>query len=320
MMVQKLTRTNFRKFNHDWDLACQFDYRQIESQNMDLDSIFYPGLGPAALYTSFADYYQLFSSLPDSVNHVVDLGAGVGRLAPIWKTLRPDGKVTLIEYVNSRYQAAQDMIQRLCLSEVTLVQEDLLQFKIPQADAYFIYLPVNKVLEKIIADISEMNHPCYIVAIESHGNLFSRLDMWTGLELKTEIPLFTERHHHSGRIYSFSGKKTQLSKMELILRESLNESILVIKDKKGQWIGVSKDLVMSKESEVLLKYPPRTVDESSILEVKKMTDFSAEVQSFIQKLRDEVVFEGSLIRKIWIAPTLKLEMQNGSILSLPSSY
>ncbi|MFY7993528.1 MAG: class I SAM-dependent methyltransferase [Bacteriovoracaceae bacterium] len=318
-MDQKLSRLNFKKFNTDWESRCLFDYKQIESQNMNLPDSLYPGLGAAALYTSFADYQQLFERLPTSVHHVVDLGAGVGKLAPIWKSIRPEGEVSLIELVSSRIDAAKAMTSILNLTSVHLIQADLLMSSLPKAEAYFIYLPVTKVLEKILFEIQLMNQECFIIAIESHGNLYDRLSVVPGLELLEKIELFSERHNPFGHIYHYKPLKQTPSLMELALQASFQDKVLVIEERKKQWLGLSSDLVWSSKTELLLKFPPRTIKSDTLVKVLEKADFSDQIQSYLQMMREESTFEGSFIRKIWMTPQLVLEMQNGKMISiLPS--
>lgn len=318
-MDQKLSRLNFKKFNMDWESRCLFDYKQIESQNMNLPDSLYPGLGAAALYTSFADYQQLFERLPSTVHHVADLGAGVGKLAPIWKAIRPEGEVSLIELVSSRIDAAREMSSLLNLNSVHLIQADLLLASLPKAEAYFIYLPVSKVLERILWQIEQRGEECYLVAIESHGNLYDRLSVVPGLELIEKIELFSERHNPFGHIYHYKPLKRTPSLMELALQASFQDKVLVIEERKKQWLGLSSDLVWSSKTELLLKFPPRTIKSDTLVNILEKTDFENQVQSYLQMMKEESPYEGSLIRKIWITPQLVLEMQNGKMISiLPS--
>lgn len=317
-MDQKITKNNFKEFNEYWDLVCSFDYKEIESQNSHLDDSLYPHLGPAALYTSFADYHQLLSSLPKTVKHIVDLGAGVGRIAPIWKNLVPDGEVTLIELVESRHKASVQMIKNLNLGSVNAFQKDLLNFDLPSADAYFIYLPVSSVLERMIDEISLKGEVCYVVAIESHGNLYERFESWEGLELIDQKELYSQRHNPFGHIYKYTPIENKKDVFSLALSSSYQDKVITVKEKNGEWIGSSLDLVWSSNNELLLKFPPRSVKKESLQSVKNRSEFSSHIQGLLKIMKQDEEYEGSLIRKIWINPTLRLEMQNGKVINLPS--
>lgn len=305
--------------NTDWEKLCGLDYQKIESQNEQLQDHFYPGLNPEALYTSFIDYDTLFNALPCTVQHVCDLGAGVGKLAPIWKSLRPQGQVTLIEYVPSRARAAQEMVSRLALENVTVKQEDILENPIPSADAYFIYLPVNKILEKILSDLRNLKKEFYLIAIESHGSLFDRLDDFTNLKLIQKIELDSARHSRFGHIYYYSPSESKFSLWDEVLGTSRFKKVLRISDVKGEWLGLSEDLVWMSASEILLKSPPRTILKKDILSVHELSEFPDRFQHYLKLMQDEIFFEGSLIRKIWVSPEIYLEMQSGAKISLPSS-
>lgn len=318
-MDPKITKNNFKEFNEHWDSLCSFDYKEIESQNSHLDDSLYPHLGPAALYTSFADYHQLLEFLPKTVKHIIDLGAGVGRIAPIWKSLVPDGEVTLVELVESRHKASVQMIKNLNLNSVNALQQDLLSFDLPSAGAYFIYLPVSSVLERIIDEISLKGKECYVIAIESHGNLYDRFQSWKGLELLDKKELYSQRHNPFGHIYKYTPADKEKDVFSHALSSSYQDKVITIKEKNGEWIGSSFDLVWSSKDEILLKCPPRSVKKDSLQSVKDLSEFSSHIQSLLKIMKQDKEYEGSLIRKIWITPNLRLEMQNGKVISLPSS-
>ncbi len=318
-MQKKISSKEAPSFNHEWETKCGLDYKQIEASNSHLDDSLYPHLGPEALYTSFADYFQLLSTLPSTVNHVCDLGAGVGRLAPIWKEIRKDGEVSLVEIVESRMKSAKEIASKLELSGVHFFEEDLLLSSIPKADAYFIYLPVSKVLEKIISDLRLRGKECFIVCIESHGNLYERLSTLPELELINTVDLFSKRHNPLGHIYKFTPKNLELDPFDIALSSSFKNKVVTVKEKSGSWIGLSEDLVWSSPNELLLKYPPRTISKESIISVSEVQDLAPEVAVALDLMRESTPFKGSLIRKIWIGPELKLELLSGAIIPFQKS-
>lgn len=319
-MPEKLTELSAENYNRKWSTRCGLDYKKIESQNLHLDDSLYPALGPEALYTSFADYYQLFSHLPEQVIHVCDLGAGVGRLAPVWKELRPSGEVSLVELVESRMKAAREIGEKLCLSGIHYYQADLLQQEIPSADAYFIYLPVSKVLEKILDDLRKKARRTYLICIESHGNLYERLSVVDELQLREKVKLFSQRHNSFGHIYLFTPLDKPLTPYEMALGHSYQDSVLVIDEGNGQWLALTENLVWSGNEELLLKTPPRTIKGSSIKAVKSLNDFSPLIQKALTWMKENKIYQGSHIRKIWLGDEIQLEMLNGSFITLPSSF
>ncbi|SMF79963.1 methyltransferase [Pseudobacteriovorax antillogorgiicola] len=99
-----------------------------------------------------------FSNLPKN-SCVVDLGSGYGRVGLAFSLLRPDIKFIGYEYVPHRVALANDTGRAFQLeSNLTFIEQDLSleDFKIPEADAYYLYDPFTKetyehVLRQIIA-------------------------------------------------------------------------------------------------------------------------------------------------------------------------
>lgn len=109
----------------------------------------------AGVQTPYSTLIQYLDVLqPPSGAHVVDLGAGYGRLGFVIGLLRPDLYFTGIEYVGARVAVAQQCVDKLQLGEhVRFIEQDLKdsQFEIPAADLYYLYDPFTEETYRIVA-------------------------------------------------------------------------------------------------------------------------------------------------------------------------
>ncbi len=114
------------------------------------------GLHPQALQTPYCDIYEALSILKFDIDHIVDIGAGYGRVGIVSSVLYPGAKFTGYEIVKQRQAEGNRIFKKWGISNAFIKLENVLQdgFEIPEANIYFIYdfsqeEDINKVLRKL---------------------------------------------------------------------------------------------------------------------------------------------------------------------------
>ncbi len=100
------------------------------------------GLHPQALQTPYCDIYDALKKLDDAqIDHVVDIGAGYGRVGLVLSVLRPEAKFTGYEIVRPRQVEGNRVFSKLGLHNSEIELRNVLEsdFQLPEADVYFIY-------------------------------------------------------------------------------------------------------------------------------------------------------------------------------------
>lgn len=100
------------------------------------------GLDPETLQTPYAELKEICEFLrPKDGEHLVDLGAGYGRLGLVLNGLFPRVFFTGFEYVSERVEEGKRVLNEQGCSRARLLLEDLSRedFVMPLADYYFIY-------------------------------------------------------------------------------------------------------------------------------------------------------------------------------------
>lgn len=100
------------------------------------------GLHPQALQTPYSEIYQVLNVLKDSnIEHVVDIGAGYGRVGIVLSVIFPKANFTGFEIVKKRQLEGNRIFKKhgALNSRIELSNVLDLNFKIPDADIYFIY-------------------------------------------------------------------------------------------------------------------------------------------------------------------------------------
>ena len=98
------------------------------------------GLDYETLQTPYAELWEMMELLGFHPDHLVDLGAGYGRMALVLYKLNPQIQFTGYELVSERVKEGQRVFSALGLS-AKLIEQDLMDphFKIPKASVYFLY-------------------------------------------------------------------------------------------------------------------------------------------------------------------------------------
>ena len=100
------------------------------------------GLHPQALQTPYCEIYSALSLLGHSdIRHVVDVGAGYGRVGIVLNVLYPHAKFTGYEIVEKRQLEGNRIYTKYGLDNCNIILKNVLdiEFDLPKADVYFIY-------------------------------------------------------------------------------------------------------------------------------------------------------------------------------------
>jgi hypothetical protein len=128
------------------------------------------GLKPDQLQTTYGEFHEICSELDFSrVRKIVDLGAGYGRLGFVCSSFSDEVHFEGIEFVKERVAEGNRVFTSHNLSNCLLTEGDLSaeNFKLPEADVYFIY-DFGRVeqIEKVLLQLAELayNKPLSVVA------------------------------------------------------------------------------------------------------------------------------------------------------------
>ncbi len=153
-----------------------------------------------------------------------------------------------------------------------------------------------------------------LVVIESHGDLFPRLDKEEWLIVARRIPLKSQRHDMEARIYRSSGTVGKLSGLH---EYSFRERFFLISEDGMTWLGESQGLFASG-SDIQLIHPPRTIQEENVVKIMTINELSP-LERFLNLLRRTGELEmttgeknySGFIRKIITAPAFSVEFSCG---------
>lgn len=275
----------------------------------------YKGLSPAALYTSDEDLLSFFNH-PLVEGSFADLGCGVGKAPLLYGALFPDRKSIGIEFESSRLERGEGFLKAHALTNVSLLNQDLLSCSLPLVDTYFVYLPTGIVLDRILFELYQADHSFRILAIESHGDLYKRLERENWLELVGTVPLKSLRHHSEGHIYQ---RKFVKRADELIpFTQSFLKNFFLIEEHGEAWLGESYGMEWTEGDRFELLVPPRTIFWKNVKKMMVLSEIDPKYHAALA-LRNSLECEITtpsrkffgFIRKIIINPTFKLELSTG---------
>lgn len=275
----------------------------------------YKNLSAEALYTSYEDLKEIFKH-PLIRGKFLDLGCGHGMAPLLYGHLYPDRESSGIEFEFERLVVGESFKLNHDLNNVNLIQADLLKTTIPQADTYFLYFPTGPVLDHILTELYHNKNSFCLVAIESHGDLFPRLDLENWLLVKDEITLKSPRHHPAARIYFNTPARRDQNLLPFTL--SFQNHFLLLEDEKESWIGETYGMEWSGADRFELLTPPRTIFWKNVKKMMVHSDLDKRLQ-LITSLRSQgevtvttarAQYTG-FIRKIVVSPTFRLEISSG---------
>ncbi len=117
------------------------------------------GLDPQVLQTPYCHIYEALAFLiGHKIEHVVDIGAGYGRVGIVLNTLFPQAMFTGYEVVKRRQFEGNKVLKKLNLTNAKIYRVNVLDigFELPAADVYFLY------------DFSEQEDISFILNLISH--------------------------------------------------------------------------------------------------------------------------------------------------------
>lgn len=211
----------------------------------------YPELSFEALNTPVDDWRTLFCYMNQrGLKTLFDAGAGNALSA----------QVAQKEFPNIRVHAWEIMAKRLegvhCPDHDVRVA-DLFHDPIPKADVHFLYLPTGPLLECILSQLEE---GALIAAVESHGELFPRLD--ESAELIDELEMLATRHTSKMRIYRWQNQPHDLKfKLRQESYQNTFKQVLINEhdpfEGQCQWLADCFGLTVTPDEHVETLYPPR---------------------------------------------------------------
>jgi ubiquinone/menaquinone biosynthesis C-methylase UbiE len=100
------------------------------------------GLHPQTLLTPYQELVWMCESMQQAEKaHVVDLGAGYGRLGLVMRQRLPEASYTGVEIVKERVDEGNRIFQKHGCQRARLIEQDLSleSYQLPLGDCYFIY-------------------------------------------------------------------------------------------------------------------------------------------------------------------------------------
>lgn len=310
--------------------------------------LYLQGLTPEALFTSYRDVLAAMEWLRgQGVRSWCDVGCGVGRTVLLWSWLYPDSTGIGVELVPERLEAARGAGLAGGLSNTRWIEGDFASpgLALPEADAYFIYLSTGPALDALLEKIKKRGRPAWVLVIESHGDLKPRLqweswwlaphaqrfalvsyrhDPWLSLyRVHTEHPGLALERSWEGRTGLLPPELGQHpSPLGYLLTKSFQRHWeVVILEHGEQWTMDTLGLRWHAPQELQGQFPPRQfswrVDSVGLRHAPQ----SGEYANFSQWRREQTPLsyatlqgekaQGQLLRKIYVAPQIRLEFSNG---------
>lgn len=288
------------------------DEEEVSSRNGS-----YRGIRPEALYNSVEDFKRIFSSSRVK-GKFIDLGCGTGLSCLLYGALFPEREAVGIEFETSRLAHGKKFILQENLTNVHLLQEDLMTSDLPVGDTYFLYFPTGPVLDRVLSGLYSLKHHFHLVVVESHGDLIPRIKKENWLEEVERIPLHSPRHHSEALVFRMLNKERS---QELLPHKlSYEDKYLLLQDNYGEWLGNTLGLEWVVEDEYDLLYPPRRIRWSEVRSVLDFYELPERIQHLLVLRKQEGFIKGEKIRKIYMKPEA-IELSSGEIMkSLSEGY
>ena len=288
------------------------EFQLIEEQ-VSQQSGNYRGLTEQALLTCEEDFLSLFQALPDILTWV-ELGSGHGLGPLLFAEKFPHKKAFGVEFEKARLLVGEKKKIQLGLSNVEFLHADLLTCPIPVGDVYFLYFSTGPVLDRILFELAKLRTPFFLIAIESHGDLFDRIGKECWLRPIQQVPLVSSRHHPQAMIF----EKYRDPVPSLHDLSFLNKYLVIQDGHDHSWLGETYGLEWLRGEEYQLLIPPRTIKNSAITQVLDLHQISPHYQMALQlrklgflTLQTGHGLKQGNLRKIFLTPSFKLELSSG---------
>lgn len=226
----------------------------------------YSDLHIDALNTPVSDWRLLFNyMLENGYKTLFDAGAGHARSAILAQSEFKEITVYAYELVSER-------IRNLNCPDQIIVCADLFKVAIPKCDITFLYLPTGPLLERIL---SQLEQNTIIAAVESHGELFLRLEE-SAIEIDS-LSISARRHHPKLKIYKWKkpandlkNKLRELSYKKTFKQIHIQEDDIFL----GQaiWSADIEGLTITPDHYVETLHPPRRIKLESITAISEPED------------------------------------------------
>tara|TARA_R110000868_G_scaffold72133_5_gene210419 strand:- start:11183 stop:11986 length:804 start_codon:yes stop_codon:yes gene_type:complete len=259
----------------------------------------YPELNFEALNTPQEDWHALFNyMLKNGYQTLFDAGAGNALSAQVAQKHYPALKVYAYELLEQRLEGID------CPDQVVKVA-DLMQVPIPHCDITFLYLPTGPLLEKILLQLPT---DAVVAAVESHGDLFDRLDECCSF--MSEIEITAKRHHSKMRFYRYQSQADDLrfKIRELSTHNSLTQ--IIVKDRDpllGEylWSADVQDCIVESSGIIETYWPKRRFELSMVDSIQE-----AKWPQLVKERRQ------GLWRKLIVSPVTLKETPEGKRMSI----
>lgn len=292
--------------------SSRIDFHDLEEDVSD-QSGSYKGLSPEALYNSLEDFIALFNS-GYAQGTFADLGCGTGVSCLTYGALFPERKSIGVEFEASRLSYAKSFIRENNVSNVELIEGDLLTSPIPDADTYFLYFPTGPSLDRILTVLYQKNHHFRLIVVESHGDLIPRVFKENWLKEVGRVPLFSPRHNPEIFIFEKTPSK-RLDSLEPFTL-SYQRKYLILREGQEEWVGETYRMEWSHDEEFDLLVPPRRITWKNVTGIMELEAFPEFIQQALLDRYNGIKVKNSFIRKIFVKPSFALELSTGERIEL----
>jgi len=269
-----------------------------------------------ALYTSYEDLLKIYNDLNFKQGTFVDLGSGNCRASFLFKTLNPNLKVISIDWNDEVISQAQIAAKVFEIDSSQFICGDLNEIDIPRANAYFLYQSTDELLYRIMEKLKNY-HPFTLYAIESHGDLITKLSKDFSWVKKVKTISQSSSKRYDPMIYRFdskafhpssneisqlrSGKKLLFSPSLLMELRWSKEFLVLIEEENYSWVASTYQTQSGLSAKTYeFQYPNRNIP---IHKIKNIFKCPPQLEPFVQeRFRPQ-----SKIRKIILAPHLQIE-------------
>ena len=223
------------------------------------------------LYTSYLDYHQIFNDLQKrELRSFCDIGCGIGRGLVLSNFENRKVETYGVEIVSERVKVLKKALQRFPgnakVLESCLVSNPN---SIPEADAYFLYIPDGRLLYHVMKQLMSYakRRKIYIYAVESHGSAIEEIRLWGARKIDSSMRCSAYREFPEIRILELSSLSHSRSQFfNLYEQVHRQEGHVEIEEQRAgksiKWIAQlagAQFYFINSEPYLELLYPNRTI-------------------------------------------------------------